>query len=96
MDSMILESVGERFQLETGVMRGVELEEASVDLDKRGMIASELRMIGIAPEAEMVVEPPDEAAAAVMVSKSVMAARARSGGLGFWGLWKQERAEVKE
>lgn len=94
MDSMILESVGERFQLETGVMRGVELEEARVGLDKRGMIASELRMIGIAPEAEMVVEPPDEAAA-VMVSNRVMAARARTGGLGFWGFWNQER-EVKE
>jgi hypothetical protein len=82
VDWMILESVEERFQLETGVMREARVR---VGLDKRGMIASELRTIGIAlaPEQEMVVETPDAAAAAVMVSKSVMAARLRTQNRGF-------------
>jgi hypothetical protein len=46
-----------------------------VGLDRTGMIASELGTIGIDPEADMMVETPD--AAAAMVSKSVMAARTR-------------------
>lgn len=90
---MILVSVADRFQFETGVMRELELEESREGFDKRGMIASELRTIGIAPDEEMVVEPP-EAAAAMMVSKSAMAAMAR--GLGFCGskrILKEEKSD---